>query len=211
MLPARNPPPPPVPVTLAKLLLVEGDTPMHFFEALLRRLGLQDNIEIRNFRGIGDFKNYVINLADTDEFKRLVTSVGVVRDAEGDAVAARKTVTASLIDAGLTQARNPPIQTKIFILPDNTNSGMIETLCMEAVQNEPALAGVCGCVEDFFACLARNNVSMPGSPYLAKHRAQAFLATRSEVQLFPGLAAYRGYWPWDNLVFDPLKRFLQAL
>src|SRR2546427_159460 len=67
------PPPPPPPVTLPKLLLVEGDTPMHFFEALLQHLLLADQIEIRNFRGIGDFRAFVADLAGTAEFQRLVT------------------------------------------------------------------------------------------------------------------------------------------
>jgi hypothetical protein len=43
--------PPPVPIALSKLLLVEGDTPMHFFEALLQHLGLGSAVEVRNFRG----------------------------------------------------------------------------------------------------------------------------------------------------------------
>src|SRR5947209_13243057 len=129
MLPARVPPPPPGPVTLSKLLLVEGDTPMHFFEALLRDLGLHNDIEIRNFRGVGDFKTFLVNLADTDEFKRLIISVGVVRDAEEKpATAARAAVEYALTAAGLTPTRTPPVRTSIFILPDNTNEGMIETL-----------------------------------------------------------------------------------
>ena len=40
MIPARVPPPPPGPITLPKLLLVEGDTPTHLCEALLRDLRL---------------------------------------------------------------------------------------------------------------------------------------------------------------------------
>jgi len=212
MLPARVPPPSPGPVTLSKLLLVEGDTPMHFFEALLKELGLQDDIEIRNFRGVGDFKTYLVNLADTDEFKRVVTSVGVIRDAEAKpATAARAAIEYALTAAGLTPTRTPLVRTSIFILPDNTNEGMIETLCMEAVKNEPTLAAAHACVEDFFTCLSRHALSLPALPMLAKNRAQAYLATRPEAQMFPGIAAYRGYWPFPNPVFDPLRQFLRAL
>jgi hypothetical protein len=103
MIPARVLPPPPAPILLTKLMLVEGDTPMHFFEAMLRHLKLENEIEIRNFRGVGDFKTYLVNLADTDEFKRLVTSLGVVRDAETQpATAARQSIEAALLAAGLT-------------------------------------------------------------------------------------------------------------
>ena len=210
--PPKAPKQQPISVTLSKLLFVEGDTPMHFFEALLRNLRLEQEVEIRNFRGVGDFKTFLINLAHTAEFQRLVTSVGIVRDAEDKPAAhARQSVEYALTAAGLTPQRTPPIQTSIFILPDNTNPGMIETLCMEAVKTEPALADTHRCVEDFFACLTRSNIALPAPPLLAKSHAQAYLATRQEAQMFPGLAAYRGYWPWTAAAFQPLIHFLQLL
>lgn len=212
MLPARQSPPPPGPITLTKLLLVEGNTPMHFFEALLQHLGLDTQIEIRNYGGIRDLATYLTTLIATPAFQQLAKSVGIVRDAEDKpAAVARQSVENALTAAGLTPQRNPPIQTSIFILPDNTNPGMIETLCMEAVKNEAALTGACRCVDDFFSCLTRNQIALPALPVLAKHHAQAYLATRPEAQMFPGLAAYRDYWPWNNPAFQPLIDFLRAL
>lgn len=208
----KGPLPPPVPVSLAKLLLVEGNTPMHFFEALLRHLGLHSQIEIRNYGGIRNLAAYLTTLIAIPTFQQLAKSVGIVRDAEDKPAAiARQSVENALMAAGLTPQRNPPIQTSIFILPDNANPGMIETLCMEAVKNEAAFAGTYRCVEDFFSCLTRNQIALPALPMLAKHHAQAYLATRPEVQMFPGLAAYRDYWPWGNPAFGPLIDFLQAL
>ncbi len=212
MIPARQSPPPPGPITLTKLLLVEGNTPMHFFEALLLHRGLDSQIEIRNYGGIGDLANYLTTLIATPEFQQLAKSVGIVRDAEDQPAAhARQSVEDALTAAGLTPQRKPPIQTSIFILPDNANPGMIETLCMEAVKTEPSLADTHRCVEEFFACLTRSKIALPSPPVLAKNHAQAYLATRQEAQMFPGLAAYRGYWPWSNAVFQPLIQFLQAL
>jgi hypothetical protein len=203
--------PPPVPIALSKLLLVEGDTPKHFFEALLRHLGLDAAVEIRNFHGLGDFRSYLIHLAATTDFRRVV-SLGVVRDAEAKpAVDARQSVTDAFTAAGLTGTRTSPVKTAAFILPDDANPGMIETLCMEAVRQDAALSDALGCVEDFFLCLDRKQVALPGAPIRAKNYAQAFLATRLETQIFPGTAAYRGYWPWDSPAFDSLKQFLRNL
>jgi len=193
------------------LLLVEGDTPTHFFEALLRHLALSNDIEVRNFRSITNLRPFLLDLAKTAEFQALATSVGIVRDAESDAAAARQSAQHALQAAGLTPARTPPIKTSIFILPDNANPGMIETLCMHAVESEPTLSGEYACAVEFIACLNKNRVALPTEPKLAKNRAQAYLATRMDVQLFPGQAAYRGHWPFDNPAFDPLKKFLQAL
>jgi hypothetical protein len=212
MIPAQPPqtPPPPTLIQLPKLLLVEGNTPMHFFEALLRHLGLQPQIEIRNFGSINNLRPVLLALATTDEFKRLVTSVGVVRDAENDAAAALQSVQDVFAAAGLTLAAMPHIRTAIFILPDNSSPGKIETLCMQSVRADPDHAPVYSCAEEFFACVQQNG-QLPAKFDEAKAYAQVFLATREDVQLFPGLAAYRGYWPWDSAVFDPLKQFLRAL
>ncbi len=207
MIPAKTP----APISLSRLLLVEGDTPKHFFEALLRHLGNDKDVEIRSFRSITQLRPTLIDLVRTAEFQTLVTSVGVVRDAETDAVAARQSVGDALLAAGLTLTRVPPIMTSVYILPDNGSPGMIETLCMLAVDAEPTLAAASSCTKEFFDCLARNGVTPTAEPILAKNRAQVYLATRADVQLFPGLAAYRGHWPWDNPVFGPLKQFLQAL
>jgi len=103
------------------------------------------------------------------------------------------------------------LRIEVFILPDNQNPGMLETLCMEAVANSQQLAGANTCVERFFECLKNGGVQLPDDQRLAKHKAQAYLATREKVQLYPGLAAYDGYWPWDSPVFGPLKRFLESL
>jgi len=184
---------------------------MHFVEALLRHLGLESQILILNYRGTADLATYLKTLAATSAFAHLVTSVGIVRDAENNAATARQAVAHALSAVGLTAARTPPIKISVFILPDNNNPGMIETLCMEAVKNEPALANAYTCVEECFACLVRNKVALPSLPVLAKNQAQAYLTTRQDVQLYPGIAAYRNYWPWTNAVFQPLIQFLQAL
>ena len=196
-------PAPPLPVTLSKLLLVEGATPMHFFEALLRELGFQDQVEIHDFGGVQDLKEALRAVAATSEFRLRVKSLGVIRDAETDATAARQSVDDALAAAGLPEG----VQTSVFILPDNEREGMIETLCVDSIRQDPVFS----CVKQFFDCVARQGVELPSPPRDAKNYAQAYLATRKAVQLFPGLAAYRGYWPWDSPVFHDLKECLKAL
>jgi hypothetical protein len=202
---ARPPkmPAPPAAVSLSKLLLVEGSTPTHFFEALLSEMGLKDDVEIRDFGGVEQLRAFVRALASTSEFRRQVRSLGVVRDAERDASAARQSVEHALSAAGLPEG----VQDSIFILPDNERAGMIETLCVDSIREDPVFS----CVEQFFECVQKQGVELPSAPQDAKSYAQAYLATRTEVQLFSGLAAYRGYWPWDSAVFDDLKKFLKAL
>ena len=209
MIPARPPkaPPAPTPIQLSKLLLVEGDTPMHFFEALLQHLGLQDQIEIRNFGGITDLRSFLPSLLVTPGFKERVKVLAAVRDAEENAYAARQSINDALTAAGLTPQAVPQVRTAIFILPDGQNPGKIETLCMRSVSADPAYS----CVEKFFDCVRKEKGALPVNFDQAKAYAQVFLATRENVQLFPGVAAYRGYWSWDSAVFAPLNQFLQSL
>jgi hypothetical protein len=195
--------PPPVAVSLSKVLLVEGDTCLHFFEALLSELGLEDEVEVRHFGGVQQLRAFVRAFASTSAFRDVVTSLGVVRDAETDAKGARQSVEDALTVAGLPEG----VQTSVFILPDNKRRGMIETLCVDSIRQDPVFS----CVEEFFQCAEGQGAGLPHAPRVAKNHAQAFLATREEVQLYPGIAAYRGYWPWKSPVFDDLKTFLKAL
>jgi hypothetical protein len=103
MIPPKAPQPPlvPTPITLSKVLLTEGVTPTHFCEALLQHLKLDDLIEVRNFGGIGDVRAVLAATAMTTEFKRLVKSLGIIRDAEGDARKAQNEVQTAIRAANL--------------------------------------------------------------------------------------------------------------
>ncbi|MFH1924824.1 MAG: DUF3226 domain-containing protein [Planctomycetota bacterium] len=183
--PPETAPPPPIPVSLSKVLLVEGKTPLHFFEALLSAMGVRSEVEILDFGGVDQFRAFVRTLASTSDFRRLVKSLGVVCDAESDAKARRQSADDALAAAGLPKG----VRTSVFILPDNRSPGMIETLCIESVRQAPVFA----CVEQFFQCVEGQGVDLSEAPQSAKNYAQAFLASRKEVQLYPGIAAYRGY------------------
>ena len=90
-------------------------------------------------------------------------------------------------------------------LPDCANPGMLETLCLEAVGDDPAVP----CVQQYLACLEQRGLDPPGN--LHKARLHAFLASRPRPQLLLGQAAHAGYWPWSSPAFDLVKEFLRAL
>jgi hypothetical protein len=195
--------PTPAPITQSKVLLVEGRTPLHFFDAILKHLGLRDHIEIHDFGSVNNLRNALRALAISSGFRTQVKSLGVVRDAESDAKTARQSVDDALAAAELAQG----VETSVFILPDNNRPGMIETLCLDSVRDEPVFA----CVEDFFECAKNHGIDPSSSPQAPKSYAQAFLALQDKIEPYPGRAAYHGYWPWDSPVFDELKEFLRAL
>jgi hypothetical protein len=200
------PSPPPIPITKERLLLAEGNTPMHFLEALLRSIAISDRVEVRNFGGIGDLTKNLRALQASAGFE-IVRSIGIVRDAENDAATAHQSVESILRELKLSGESEGAIKTSIFILPDNSRQGMIEDLCLDSVRADP----VYECVERFMECAATAGAPMPTGLRRAKSYAQAFLATRNEPQMFPGIAAYRNYWPMDSIAFGDLSKFLLAI
>jgi hypothetical protein len=211
MLPAGlQEPRSPQTITYGKLLIVEGHTAFQFFKALLRHLGLLSVIEIRNTGGNEELPDYLPTLTGVSGF-RGVQSLGIVRDAEKDAVLAFNDVQRALREAGLPVPTQPTAlapgrpTVSVFILPDCTAPGMLETLCWQAVRDDPATL----CVDDYFRCLQERSVKAPVS--LPKAYVHAFLASRPRPELLVGQAAHEGYWPWDHPAFDPLKVFLRAL
>ncbi len=194
---------PPQPVALEKLLLVEGETPAHFFEAALKEIGLASEVEIRSYGGISQLAGYLGVLGSTAEFKAKVRSVGVVRDAEDDPAAARRAVEAAVRGAGLA----PAVKVAIAILPDDNTAGMIETLCVRTVDSTPLFE----CVSQFLTCAEDKGAVLPQGPIRAKHQVQAYLATLPNPQMMPGLAAYKGAWPFSHAAFAAVRAFLLGL
>jgi len=56
------------PISLDKLLLVEGETPRHFFTALLKHLNIHEQIEIRSFGGVTELPGFLNALRRTPGF-----------------------------------------------------------------------------------------------------------------------------------------------
>lgn len=189
--------------TRDRVLLVEGDTPLKFFEAVLKHLRLSDAIDVRNFGGVNDFRRFLRTLAVASEFRQNVKSVGVIRDAEHNAADALTSVRNAVRDAGLADV----VTWKYFILPDNSSTGTIETLCWSSVPK----GGVRDCVESFVSCCSRCGVELPADHTGHKAVVQAYLATRKPIQIKPGTAAQAGLWDWTAEEFAPVINFVSEL
>jgi len=198
------------PIAYSKLLLVEGQDAFQFFKALVRHLNLLNEIEIRNFGGVEELSDYLRTLLATSGFSN-VTSLGVIRDAETNSDSAFESVCNSLRQVGLSVPQQPGVPVagtpdiSVFILPDGSNPGMLETLCLQAIASDPVIP----CIEEFFQCV--QDRSGTGSNNPSKAHLHTFLACRPEPGLLLGQAAHRGYLPLDSPAFDNLRQFVQTL
>lgn len=191
-------------------LLVEGNDQRNFFGAMLRHMNM-DGVQIHNFGGVDELRDYVANLADSDEFSQTVKSLGIVRDAEISAESAFQSVQSALRNANMIVPNAPGVKAdgspsvSVFILPDNQSGGMLETLLCRTFENTP----MNGCIDDFLDCAGDETGERLRRP--EKSRAHAYIATTPEPQVSVGVAAQRGYWNLDHAAFDGVRRFLRSL
>ena len=198
----------PTEITEAKILIVEGKDEVNFFTALFEHMQLT-GIQISDIGGKTNFYPRLQALVNLHNFSQ-VNSIAIVRDADDDPVAAAQSVRSALSRAklavppnlGTRHGSNPTVA--IFIMPDNTNAGMLEDLCLNSVASSPEL----DCVNGLMQCIEDKRLPLPLQS--SKARAHAYLATQQKPDKRVGEAAAAGYWPFPNSAFSPLKQFLSS-
>jgi hypothetical protein len=202
----------PVPreITEPKQLVVEGGDAKVFFGVLLDHMGLT-GVQVQDFGGKDELGGFLKVLRIAPNFERMVISVGIVRDAETNAAAAFQSVCGALSGAGLPVPAQPLMpmghgpQINVLILPDAATPGMLETVLLRAVSNDPVME----CIDQYLRCVEQQTGSLPGN--MPKAQVQAFLASRPRPGLPMGHAARAGYLCLDSPAYDGVKQFLQAL
>ena len=191
------------------------------WNALLQEMNLMD-IQVQDFGGKDELPDFLAAFCSGAEFRSRVTSLGIVRDAEGNAGDTFQSICSALKNANcelknLNVSVNLPVpnqvivpvgdylRVSVLILPDDKTPGMLETICLWSVENNPAMK----CIEQYFKCIKQRMSSLPKN--MPKAQVQTFLASRPRPGLLLGQAARAGYWPWDSPVFNRVKQFLQAL
>ena len=192
-----------------KVLAVEGDDEINFFDSLLKYMGISD-AEIYKVGGKNQFKNKLPALVNTTGFFDNVESFAVIRDANADANAAFTSIKNILQKQNL----NPPSQMNkfvnnglklgIFIMPGNSAEGMLEDLCLRTVQHHPKMS----CINEFMDCILKFEEPPKN---VAKAKAQSYLAAMPIIANSVGIGAQKGYWDFDSNELDELKLFLENL
>lgn len=196
------------PIREKTVLAVEGKDEVNFFGALLEYLEITGS-DIRDLGGKYKFKVKLPALVKTSGFSD-VEVLAVIRDADTDADAAFDSVRNVLTKEGLEPpARmnrfsdgNPMIG--IFIMPGDSDRGILEDLCLRTVKDHPAM----GCVDIFVDCAAELD-HPPKIP--AKAKAQAFLAAMPEIVNSVGLGAQKRYWNFNSNELSDLITFVDTL
>ena len=198
-------------ITNSKILIVEGVDEENFFKAYFKFLSISD-IQVLPIGGKTLLPDYLDVLITDSNFISKVQVLAIIRDADNNANAAFQSVCSALRNSSLSvpsaplQAVGNNLIVNVMIMPPGSSSGMLEDLCLRSVSSDPALP----CLDSYFSCLLTlPNYSMPKN--MSKAKVHAFLSSRIEPDKRLGEAALASYWPFDNVVFDPLKSFILSL
>ena len=201
-------------ITQSHLLVVEGKDEEYFFGALLRHAGLSEIFQVMPIGGKDKLRAELKTLRITPGFGK-ATSIGIVRDGDGNNEDAFDRVCSALEGANLSRPSIPlelsdgePRISVLIMPPVEIGTGrMLEDLCLAAVTDDPAMR----CVDEYFNCLGGQAGISHKINAFPKARLHAFLASRSDPELRLGEAAQRGYFPLDSPVFKPVADFLIQL
>ncbi len=196
-----------------RILAVEGNDECGFFEALLETMRIS-NVQTFDIGGKDKFKIELPLLVNAENFGS-VTDLALVRDAEKEGVtAAFGSVISTMGKHGLPIPQRPmeiatdgKRRTSVFIMPDNSNLGMLEDLCLKSVIGTPTYECVDSFVECFSEYLAHNGERFNES----KARVQAFLCSRVPIANRLGIAAKMGHWDLAADCFGDIKTFLNSM
>lgn len=196
------------------LMIVEGRDESRLFTVLARHLAIE-NIQIHSLDGIDNLNRFLKTLKVSPDFG-VLRALAVVIDADDSRQRREQKIYSGLEAIGLAcpskpleGARQRTDSPKSFylILPHAEERGMLEDVCLDSVEGDPALA----CVDHYFTCIDKTAMSKPESHRMPKARMHAFLASRPRPDLRLGEAAEKGIWNFASEAFRPLRYLLKQL
>jgi hypothetical protein len=195
-------------MALNKLIAVEGKDEVNFFNCLLKDMGF-DNYAVEDVGGTRGFNDYFPALVQSSNFSDVDTII-VIRDADESAEKVFESIKNVLIKAHLEPPKeinyfsngNPRVG--VFIMPGDSEKGMLEDLCLRTVKDHPVM--------EFIDAFVKFVLKLEKPPKnIAKSKAQVFLAAMPEIVCSVGLGAAKGYWNFNSEELITLKSFLTYL
>jgi hypothetical protein len=193
----------------SKILVVEGMDEELFFSAIVKNLNLQ-GIQILGIGGKTKIRPNLKALQISPNFS-IVTSSGIIRDADDNANSAFQSVCSALENAGFPQPSqsghtvgiSPTVS--VLILPDGQSPGMLEDVCLQSIVTHPILP----CINQYLACVEGATSVLPSN--ISKAKIHAYLAAQSSPGKRLGESASTNYWQLTDQAFNGISQFLRSL
>ena len=193
-----------------KVVIVEGKDDMYFFESLLEKSEI-DDIQVFCFKGKGDFKNKFQYISDISGFNK-VKKVVAVLDADENYQNTKQSIEDNINK--IFKASNEPLTFSLdnpsvayFIMPNNKDKGMMETLCIASQKDNPAMKQV----NRFIGEVDSDNAIKEKPKNKDKAKAQAYLSVMPSIAYGMSYGVVKNYWDLDHPDFQKLIGFLKSI
>lgn len=195
------------------VLVVEGYSDLAFYAEFLEHIGRHPGVFIEDVEGKGNMRRALKALI-TPELLREKTHIGVIVDADQNAQGAFESIRNTLLQltgaavashATWSTAPNYGCQVGVFIAPNGTDSGEVETLVWDAWSGANENLRATACIEQYLTCMAGLQ-RLPQS--LDKARLGSLLAILNDEDARLGPGAQRRIFDFNNPKFDSLREFL---
>ena len=199
-------------ITSDRLLLVEGKDEINLFDELMKHcFGAEPTVQVIDAGGMRKFPNRLRAIQTAGRARATLRAIGVVRDADNDAVGAFRSVCDHIRNVGYEppaahgEFSNATPSIGVFIVPDGEEPGAIETLCRRSRDGDE----VAKCVDQYLNCLAGNEAMR--STNEDKSFAHAYLAAMEDPVARVGEGAKQGVWDFESAAFAELSEFVRKL
>jgi len=199
-----------------KLLLAEG-TDMHRFLIYACGTYEKSDVQIIDFGGINELRQFLKNLVEIMENFSKVKTLVIARDTETNVKSAIDSVVSALRNVNLPVPQEPfqfssnnHIKTAIMLFPGpdkngKCQDGTLEELCLATVDDAPLLK----CVDALLQCAKKNNEDLK-HPW--KSRLYAYLASKDDhAGKRLGQAAKDKVWKFDHSAMAPYRKIIQEM
>jgi hypothetical protein len=195
-----------------RVLIVEGYRDLLFYAELLEAVGKQGEVFIKHFNGRSDLATKLETFL-TPQLLATKQALGVIVDADTNpqAISAQLTnllnqLTGQRVAVGAWTTGTPRVG--LFLTPDGSSSGEIETLVWRAWSNDPANEQPRKCIDDFVTCMSKAGIAARSPD---KGVLSALLAIRNDDDPRLGPGARAKVFDFERPEFAQLKQFLSGL
>ena len=195
-----------------RVLIVEGYSDLLFYAELLEVVRKHGQVFIKHFNGRSDLATKLETFL-TPQLLAAKEAFGVIVDANGNAQN-----TASELTNLLTRLTGQPVaaggwtnskpRVGLFVTPDGSSNGEIETLVWRAWAADPANGDPRRCIDDFVGCMTRAGLTAQSRD---KGLVSALLAIRNDEDPRLGPGARAKVFDFNRPEFSQLKQFLSAV
>lgn len=204
---------PKIELTADRLLLVEGKDEVNLLGKLIKTCLKDDgqDIQILDVGSKDNFRPNLMGIKVAAQSRPTLRSIGIIRDADNNPKGSFDSVCGSLRSAGYeppaahAELSNTTPSIGVFIVPDGSQPGAIETLCRRSVEGEAAAE----CADEYMECLKTHDALL--SKNADKTFTHAYLAAMEDPVARVGEGAQQGVWDFQSPAFDALSQFVRDL